>query len=198
MNMDTIRVFAISKLAWIKKQQAKLQAQVRETPRDLLDRESHYVWGRRYLMEVIEAEQARSITLKGKKILLQIRPHTSGEKRQEILEDWYREQLKAEVPALITKWQKRMDVTVERFYVQRMKTRWGSCNPRKRSIRLNTDLARKPTECLEYIMVHEMTHLLEPTHNARFMTLMDKFMPNWQHRRDQLNHLPVRHEEWVY
>jgi len=198
MSMDTIRVFAISKLAWIKKQQAKLQAQVRETPRDLLDRESHYVWGKRYLMEVVEKEQAPSITFKGKKMVLQIRPLTSSDKRHKILEDWYREQLKAEVPALITRWQKRMDVTVDRFYARRMKTRWGSCNPQKRSIRLNTDLARKPRECLEYIVVHEMTHLLEPTHNARFVALMDQFMPNWQHRRDQLNQLPVRHEKWAY
>ncbi len=198
MNMDTIRVFAISKLGWIKKQQAKLLAQARETPRDFEDRESHYVWGKRYLLEVVEKEQVPSITLKGKKMVLQVRPLTSSEKRQGILEDWYRAQLKTEAPNLIEKWQKLMDVTMERFYVQRMKTRWGSCNPQKRSIRLNTDLARKPRQCLEYIVVHEMTHLLEPTHNARFVALMDKFMPNWKHRKDQLNQLPVRHEKWVY
>ena len=198
MSMDTIRVFAISKLDWIRKQQAKLQAQDRETPRDFLDRESHYVWGKRYLLNVIERDQAPSLTLKGNKMVLQIRPQTDGSKRQEIIENWYREQLKAEVPALIARWEPLMDVTVDRFYVQRMKTRWGSCNPKNRSIRLNTDLARKPRECLEYLVVHEMAHLLEPTHSARFIALMDQFMPNWRHRRDQLNQLPVRHEKWLY
>ena len=198
MSMDTIRVFAISKLDWIRKQQATLQAQDRETPRDFLDRESHYVWGERYLLNIIERDRAPSVTLEGNRMMLQIRPQTEGSKRQEIIENWYREQLKTEVPALIAKWEPLMDVTVDRFYIQRMKTRWGSCNPENRSIRLNTDLARKPRECLEYLVVHEMAHLLEPTHNARFITLMDQFMPNWRHRRDQLNQLPVRHEKWLY
>jgi predicted metal-dependent hydrolase len=198
MSMDTIRVFAISKLGWIKKQQAKLQAQERETPRDFLDRESHYVWGKRYLLNMIEEDQAPSVTLSGNRMTLRIRPRTSSDKRQEIIESWYREQLKAEAKTLIAKWEPRIDVTVDRFYVRRMKTKWGSCNPKKRSIRLNTDLARKPRECLEYLIVHEMTHILEPTHNARFVALMDQFMPNWQHRRDQLNQLPVRHEKWLY
>ena len=198
MSMDTIRVFAISKLDWIRKQQATLQAQDRETPRDFLDRESHYVWGERYLLNIIERDRAPSVTLEGNRMMLQIRPQTEGSKRQEIIENWYREQLKTEVPAPIAKWEPLMDVTVDRFYIQRMKTRWGSCNPENRSIRLNTDLARKPRECLEYLVVHEMAHLLEPTHNARFITLMDQFMPNWRHRRDQLNQLPVRHEKWLY
>lgn len=198
MSMNTLRVFAISKLDWIKKQQAKLQAQERETPRDFLDRESHYVWGKRYLLNMIEGNQAPSVTLTGNKMMLKIRPHTNGDKRQEIIENWYREQLKAEAKTLIAKWGPRINVTVDRFYVRRMKTKWGSCNPKKRSIRLNTDLARKPRECLEYLIVHEMAHILEPTHNARFVALMDQFMPNWQHRRDQLNQLPVRHEKWLY
>ena len=198
MSVDTIRVFAISKLGWIKKQQAKLQTQERETPRDFLDRESHYVWGKRYLLNMVEGDHAPSVTLKGNKMILKIRPQTGGDKRQGIIENWYREQLKAEAKTLIAKWGPRIDVTVDRFYVRRMKTKWGSCNPKKRSIRLNTDLARKPHECLEYLVVHEMAHILEPTHNARFVGLMDRFMPNWQHRRDQLNQLPVRHEKWLY
>ena len=198
MSVDSIRVFAISKLGWIKKQQAKLQTQERDTPRDFLDRESHYVWGKRYLLNMVEGDHAPSVTLKGNKMLLKIRPQTSGDKRQEIIENWYREQLKAEAKSLIAKWGPRMNLTVDRFYVRRMKTKWGSCNPKKRSIRLNTDLARKPRECLEYLVVHEMTHLLEPTHNARFVALINQFMPNWQHRRDQLNQLPVRHEKWLY
>ncbi len=198
MSVDTIRVFAISKLGWIKKQQAKLQTQERETPRDFLDRESHYVWGKRYLLNMVEGDHAPSVTLKGNKMMLKIRPQTSGDKRQEIIENWYREQLKAEAKSLIAKWGPRMNLTVDRFYVRRMKTKWGSCKPKKHSIRLNTDLARKPRECLEYLVVHEMAHILEPTHNARFVALIDQFMPNWRLRRDQLNQLPVRHEKWLY
>lgn len=198
MKLDTVRVFAISKLDWIRKQQAKLRAQDRETPREFLERESHYVWGRRYLLKIIEADQPPSVTLKGSQMTLQVRPQASEEKRRAVLEEWYREQLKIAVPKVIAKWQPLIGVTVDRFHLQRMKTRWGSCNPQKQSIRLNTDLARKPRGCLEYLVVHEMTHLLEPTHNARFVALMDRFMPNWPQRRNRLNHLPVRHEEWLY
>ncbi|MCB0260763.1 MAG: DUF45 domain-containing protein [Calditrichaeota bacterium] len=131
-------------------------------------------------------------------MVLQVRPQTDIAKRREILDSWYREQLKAALPSLISKWEPKLGVRVERFHVQRMKTRWGSCNPPKRSIRLNTELARKPRECLEYLVVHEMMHLLEPTHNERFIALMDRFLPNWRHLRDVLNRLPVRHEEWGY
>ncbi len=198
MNIDSIRTFAISKIDWIRKQQTKLRTQDRETPREFIDRESHYVWGKRYLLEVIEKNQVPSVTLKGNKMLLQVRPQTNSDKRYKIVENWYREQLKAELPALIAKWEQRMKVSVDQFYVRRMKTRWGSCNPQKRTIRLNTDLARKPRECLEYLVVHEMTHLLVPNHSTRFIALMDEFMPNWRDYRDQLNQLPVRDEKWEY
>jgi len=198
MSADTLRVYAISKLDWIKQQQQKLQAQERETPREYLDRESHYVWGARYLLKVVEQDTAPAVELKHSKMLLRVRPGSGEEKKQVVLEEWYREQLKISVPPLIAKWQPLMGVKVERFFVQRMKTKWGSCNPGSGTIRLNTDLAKKPRECLEYIVVHEMAHLLEPTHNSRFIAFMDQFMPNWRFYREQLNHLPVRHESWGY
>lgn len=131
-------------------------------------------------------------------MLLQIRPATSDEKKQAILEEWYREKLKEAVPSLIAKWEPLIGVKVERFFVQRMKTKWGSCTPSSKNIRLNTDLAKKPPECLEYIVVHEMVHLLEPTHNSRFITLMDQFMSKWHFYKEELNRLPVRHEDWAY
>lgn len=198
MDIDTIRVFAITKLDWIKRQQQKLCEQARETPREYLDRESHYVWGKRYLLKVIEKDAAPEIELKHTKMLLQIRPATSDGRKQEILEAWYREQLKEAVPLLIAKWEPLMGVKVEKFFVQRMKTKWGSCSPGSKSIRLNTDLAKKPPECLEYIVVHEMTHLLESTHNSRFIALMDQFIPKWRLYKEELNRLPVRHESWDY
>lgn len=198
INPDTIRVFVISKLEWIRRQQRKMDAQEREAPREYLDRESHYVWGRRYLLKRIEEEAAPSVELRHSRLVLQVRPGTDEARSREILEVWYREQVRLAVPSLIAKWEPVMGVKVGRVFVQRMKTRWGSCNPESRSIRLNTDLAKKPPECLEYIMVHEMAHLLEPTHNPRFRSLMNLFMPQSQLLKDELNRLPVRHENWDY
>jgi len=198
MSLDAIRVFAISKLAWIKKQQEKMREQERETPREYLNRESHYVWGKRYLLKVIEKDVIPGVELKHGTMLLHIRPGADEDRKQAVVAEWYREQLKNVIPELIAKWEPLMGVKIERFFVQRMKTKWGSSNPRRRSIRLNTDLAKKPSECLEYIVVHEMAHLLESTHNKRFLALMDQFMPKWQFYRAELNRLPVRHEHWDY
>jgi hypothetical protein len=198
LSLDTVRVFAISKLTWIKQQQKKLREQERETPREYRDRESHYVWGKRYLLTVVEGDHPSSVELKHSRMMLRLRRGTDDARRREIVEEWYREQLKKAVPPLIAKWEPLVGVKVERVFVQRMKTKWGSCTPDTRSIRLNTDLAKKPGECLEYLVVHEMVHLVEPTHNARFVTLVDQHMPKWRHQREQLNQLPVRHEEWAY
>jgi hypothetical protein len=198
MSMDTIRVFAIAKLGWIKQQQAKLREQERETPRDYVDRESHYVWGQRYLLTVSENDGPPSIALKRNRMLLRVRPRTDEGKRGALVEEWYREQLKKAVPPLLSRWQPLLGVRAERFFVQRMKTKWGSCNHSARTIRLNTELAKKPVECLEYIVLHELVHLLEPTHNVRFVGLMDRAMPEWKFHRQVLNRLPVRREKWSY
>lgn len=198
MDIDTIRVFAISRLGWIKQQQKKFQEQERETPREYLNLESHYVWGKRYLLKVVENDEVPSVELKHRKMVLCVRPGTDDKKKQAIIDSWYREQLKKAVPPLIARWEPLLGVKVERFFVQRMKTKWGSCNYKARNIRLNTELAKKPQECLEYVVIHEMAHLLEPTHNSRFIMLMDRFMPRWQFYRDKLNQLPVSHENWVY
>lgn len=198
MSMETIRVFAISKVGWIKQQQNKVLSQERETPREYLDRESHYVWGTRYLLKPVEERSVHRVELKHRKMILRVAPGTNHEKKQATLAQWYREQIKAFAPRLIAKWEPIIGVKVERLFVQEMKTKWGSCNPKARTIRLNTDLAKKPRECLEYIVVHEMIHLLEPTHNARFVALMDRLMPQWRDCRKQLNQLPVRNEKWTY
>lgn len=198
MTIDNIRVFAITKLGWIKKQQQKLQEQVRETPREYLDRESHYLWGKRYLLKIIEKDAAAYVSLKHNQMVLHTRPDTSDAQKQVILAEWYREKLKEVVPALIAKWEPLMGVKVEKVFVQRMRTKWGSCNHRARNIRLNTELAKKPSECLEYVVVHELAHLLEPSHNSRFIAQMDQFMPKWHFYRDELNRAPLGHEEWEY
>lgn len=198
MELETIRIFAVSKLGWIKKQQQKLLEQEREAPREYLNRESHYVWGNRYLLKVVEVDEPPSVELRHKWLIVQVRPGANEGKKREVIEEWYRRQLKQEAPPLVAKWEPLMKVKVEHFFVQRMKTKWGSCNHSAGTIRLNTELAKKPKECLEYIIVHEMAHLIEPTHNARFVGIMDLFLPQWHAYRDELNRLPVRHEEWGY
>lgn len=167
-------------------------------PRDYIDRESHYLWGKRYLLTLVERDAAPSIDRQHNRIVLSVRPGTTTERREELLDAWYREQVKTAMPPLLKKWEALMNVKASKVFVQRMKTKWGSCNPTSRAIRLNTDLAKKPPECLEYIVVHELAHLIEPSHNARFVSVMNLFMPKWQHYRDELNNLPVRHEDWDY
>jgi len=198
MDLDTIRVFAISKLGWIKQQQSKLRSQAREAPREYLNRESHYVWGKRYLLKVVEHDAPPSVTVKHSALVLNMRPGSDDAKKQSVLSEWYRQQLKEETQALIAKWAAHMGVPVPALTIRKMKTKWGSCTPVTRHILINLELAKKPPECLEYIVVHELAHLLEPTHNNRFIALMTQFMPKWRFYRDELNRLPVRHEDWGY
>lgn len=198
MKLETIRVFAISKLGWIKLQQKKLRGQERETPREYVDRESHYVWGKRYLLVVTETEKAPSVELQHRHMLLHVRTGAVRAKKHAVVEAWYREEIKKAVPPLLAKWEPLLGVKVQRVFVQRMKTKWGSCNHQARTIRLNTELAKKPNECLEYIVVHEMIHLLEPTHSERFFILLDQFIPNWRHYRAELNRAPLGHVMWEY
>lgn len=198
MGMETIRVFAISKLGWIRQQQKKLREQERETHREYLDRESHYVWGRRYLLSVVDENVAPRVQLTHSTMLLRVRPGTGKEARAETLAGWYRQLLRAATEPLVESWTPRLEVEVAGIHVRQMKTKWGSCTPKARTIRLNTELAKKPPECLEYVLVHEMVHLLESTHNARFVALMDRFLPTWRETRNLLNSLPARHEEWGY
>lgn len=191
MKPEAIRVFAITKLGWIKQQQLKQRAQPREAPRDYVERESHYVWGKRYLLSLIEDEAPPRVEVGARRLILRVRPGTMPQKREAVMEQWHRNLLREACPPLIAKWEKLLGVKVVRTHVQRMKTRWGSCNRNAKAIRLNTELAKKPRECLEYILVHEMTHLIESTHNSRFQALMDQHLPKWRGIRELLNQLPV-------
>jgi predicted metal-dependent hydrolase len=198
MNSEAIRAFAVSKIGWIRQQQRKQRDQEREAPREYLNRESHFVWGRRYLLEVIARNDPSSIELGHSVMHMQIRPGASEEKKEELLDDYYHALIRKMASQLIAKWEPQVGVKVDRIFVQRMKTRWGSSNYKARSIRLNSELAKKSPECLEYIVVHELVHLIEPTNNHRFVGEMDRLMPQWRHFRDVLNQLPVRHEDWHY
>jgi predicted metal-dependent hydrolase len=198
MNLDTIRVYAISKVNWIKKHQEKFRQQERETHREYLDRESHHVWGKRYLLKVQEENRPPSVELKHNQMFLTVRPGAVMEKREAIVTVWYRDLVREAVIPLVSKWEPVLSVNAGSIIVRRMRTRWGSCTPTRRTIRLNTELAKKPRECLEFVLVHEMIHLLEPSHNATFISLMDKFMPQWRHIRAELNRAPLGHVDWEY
>jgi predicted metal-dependent hydrolase len=198
MKLETIRVYAISKLGWIKQQQKKLRGQERETSREYLDRESHYVWGKRYLLQIIERDATPKLELKHRKIVLRVRPGIREDKKQAIVDEWYRAELRKAVVVLIGKWEPLMGVKVGRIFVQKMKTKWGSCNAPSKSIRLNTELAKKPPECLEYIIVHEMVHLIVRRHDDVFSSLMDRYLPNWRLTRQKLNAEPLAHTHWAY
>ena len=198
MDLDTIRVYVLSKINWIKKQQAKLRGQDREAPREFLNRESHYYKGKRYLLKVVEFEAPPRIELGHSTLVMYVRPGTPVEKRQRILDQWYRAQLKVAVPALIEKWEKKLKVRVNEFGIKKMKTKWGSCNREAKRIWLNLELAKKPPECLEYIVVHEMVHLLERRHNGKFTAYMDEYLPKWRFYKEDLNRLPVKQETWNY
>lgn len=198
MTMDTIRIYAISKLAWIKKQQQKFLTQIRETPREFLYKESHYFLGKRYMMKIIEHDAPPFVAIKHNAIELHVRPNTEMQKKQEIMDDWYRQQLKKLAPPVIAKWEKIMDVSINELAIRKMKTKWGTCNRDKKRIWLNLELAKKPVHCIEYIIVHELAHLLERTHNANFISYMDHYLPEWKHLKSELNKLSVSHVEWGY
>lgn len=198
MDLDTIRVYAVNKLGWIKKQQEKFQGQIREAPREFLTKESHYYLGARYMLKVQEMDAPPKIILKHNTLEMRVRPDTSVRKRQTLLDEWYRARLKELVPEIITKWEKVMGVAVKEFAVKKMRTRWGTCNPEAGRIWLNLELAKKPFPCIEYIVVHEMVHLLERSHNDTFIAHMNHFLPEWKELRQELNKLPVSHVDWRY
>ena len=198
MSLETIRAFASTKMAWIKKHQSKQIAQERETPREYLERESHYLWGKRYLLHVVRTENDLGVSVDHRSITLRLRPDWGLERRQEVLEEWYRRLLKVEAAASVRRWEPLLGVRVNQVFVQRMRTKWGSAQPLRRNIRLNTELARKPKECLDYIVLHEMIHLLVPNHGPQFIALMDRHMPQWKQVREQLNATPLSHLSWGY
>ena len=193
---EVARAYAVSKLGWIRGQQAKLREQAREPARQFIERESHYLWGRRYLLTVREEEARPSVRLSHRTITLTVRPGTSTVKREVVIHEWHKSLLHDAVPGLIRKWERKLGVEVAGYFLQRMKTKWGSCNHRARHIRLNTELVKKPRDLLEYVVVHEMLHLIEPTHSERFLALISKHYPAWREARAELNELPLGAAVW--
>jgi len=199
LNDDAVRLAVVSRLGWIRRQQAAFARQDRQSKREMLTGESHYFFGRRYRLRVVERPGPISIGLKGNgSIVLHGPPGTRADEREKALQRWYRGRLRDQLPALLAKWDGKVGVSVLEVRIKRMRTRWGSCNPVARRIWLNLELAKKPPACLEYILVHEMVHIRERRHNERFRALLDGLMPNWRTHRELLNRAPLSHEDWKY
>lgn len=188
---EVARAYVASKIGWIRTQRSKLRAQARETPRHFVERESHFLWGRRYLLSVKERDDKPFVRLDHRTITLNVRPGANQAKRAEAMHEWHRSILHGVVPGLIKKWEQKLGVKVAGYFLQRMKTKWGGCNHRARTIRLNSELVKKPKDLLEYVLVHEMVHLIEPSHSDRFKAKLNEHCPNWQDARLELNELPL-------
>jgi predicted metal-dependent hydrolase len=197
LDDDAVRLAVIGRLRWIRRQQHHFEAQARQGQREMITGESHYVEGRRYRLHVIEHNGPAAVSLPNNTIMeLRVRPGTSREQREAVLQRWYRQRLRERIPPLITKWEPEIGVNVAAWGIKKMKTRWGSCNIEAQRIWLNLELAKKPVACLEYILVHEMVHLLERHHNERFQQFMDRLLPQWRLHREELNRSPLAHEDW--
>jgi len=195
-RIEVARAYAITRLSWIREQQEKLRSQARVTPREFIERESHYLWGRRYLLTVIERDTKPSVRVDHKRITLNVRPSSDHAKRASIIHEWHKTLLHELITSLINKWEPKLDVQVLAYFLQRMKTKWGGCNHKAGHIRLNTELVKKPKDLIEYVVIHEMVHLIEPTHNDRFISLLTEHFPTWREARAELNELPLAAEEW--
>lgn len=191
-----VRLAVVQRLTWIKRQRDQLRSVERQTEREMVTGESHYVWGVRRRLKVVERPGRAHVETDGERLTLYVPADTPTDKRREYLDKWYRDQLRQALPDLIAKWEQRLGVTVPKWTIRRMKTKWGSCNRETRHIWFNVELAKKHPDCLEYIVVHEMTHYLERGHGERFTKLMDAQMPDWRSRRDQLNAEPLAEEMW--
>ncbi|WP_421368130.1 M48 family metallopeptidase [Agrobacterium tumefaciens] len=190
-RLDVARAYAITRIGWIKLQRDRLLSQAREAPRQYKGRESHYLWGRRHLLKIIERDEKPIVKVDHRTIHLQVRPGAAHDQRARLMHEWHLGLLHNTVPDLINKWEARLGVEVSGYFLQRMKTKWGSCNPRRRTIRINTELVKKPRDMLEYVIVHEMIHLIEPRHTKAFFQYLDRHYPNWSTVRSELNELPL-------
>jgi hypothetical protein len=199
LDDEAVRLAVISRLGWIRRQKRAFERQARQSQREMINGESHFYQGRRYLLDVVEADCPPSISLPtNKKMVLQVRPGADRDKREAVLRNWYRQRMREQIPELLARWEAEIGVKAARCDIRKMKTRWGSCSVKTGRILLNLELAKKPPACLEYILVHELVHLLAPHHDDQFREYMDHFLPQWRIHRDELNKAPLSNEDWRY
>lgn len=197
MKDDAIRTFIATRLTWIKKQQGKFAAQERQTKREYVSGESHYFFGKRYRLEVVYEDNPPRVSAKGNsKIILHVRQKSTREKREKVMTDWYRKELRTVADEVISKWQKKTGIQASSWRIKKMKTRWGTCNQKAGRIWINLELAKKPIACIEYVVVHELLHLVEKRHNERFVNLLTEYSPKWRSQKEELNRFILSHEKW--
>ncbi len=197
MNDDAIRTFLATRIAWIKKMQAKFKGQERQTPREYVSGETHYFFGRKYRLEVVEEDKKPLVLIKGKnKIVLTVRPQAIVIKRKEIMQEWYRQKLREYLGKVVPLWESKIGVKVNQWGIKRMKTRWGTCNHKKKNIWINLELIKKPESCIQYVVLHELLHLIEEKHSEKFTALLDKNMPKWRSEKEELNRMALSYEKW--
>lgn len=196
VDEDAIRLAVIQRLPWIKRQREQLQNADRQTERRMISGETHYVWGERLRLDVSRHGRSK-VDLAGRTLWLTTPTNYDDDQRRAVLDHWYRKEVRAAVPPLLAKWQPVIGENATTFVVRHMKTKWGACQTGSRSLWINSELAKKNPRCLEYIVVHELTHFIERTHNAHFIELMDLHMSDWRARRDELNRAPLAVEEWA-
>ena len=194
MSLEALRAFALSKLPWIRENRKRVQRRPRGNPLELPGPECLWVWGVRFPLIIVEQTRSPRVDVEGDRMVMRVRPGSDGEGKRGMLDAWYRDEVRRAAPPLIAKWEPILNVKANRVSVRNMRTRWGSCSPKARNIRLNSRLAEKPRECLEHVVVHELLHLLEPSHNRRFKSLMSQFLPRWKSHRKILNGSSVSHE----
>ena len=198
MSDDAVRRAVIGKLGWIKRQRVRFLAQPRQSEREMVRGESHYFLGRRYRLHVVEYNGPAKVVLQNSTLELSLRPGLDAKARERALQQWYRARLRELIPPLLAKWEATLAVEGADWGIKKMKTKWGACSKGSRRIWLNLELAKKPLRCLEYLIVHELVHFIERHHNERFVSLMDKHLPDWRLRRDELNASPLAHGSWSY
>lgn len=191
LDDEAVRLAVISRLAWIKKQRVNFLNQPRQSKREMVTGESHYLFGKRYLLDVINENGKHQIIKKHSKLELHVKPNTTLQNRLNVLQEFYRKALKIELEKLIDKWEKTVGIKLEGYEVKKMKTMWGSCNIEKKKILLNLELVKLPIDCIEYIIVHEMMHLLERHHNDNFKAMLDKYLPSWKERKKIIEYFPL-------
>lgn len=197
LDDDAVRLALVQRLSWIKRQRQQLKNADRQSQREMVSGESHYVWGNRYRLKIVDRPGKAHVEMESDRLILYVPTGIAIDQRRQLLEKWYRQQLRAVLPDLVVEWESKIGVKIARWTIRRMKTKWGSCNPTTGHVLLNVELAKKHPDSLEYIAVHEMVHILERGHGKRFKALMDSFIPDWRARREQLNNSPLAEELWI-
>ena len=196
VNDEAIRLAVVTRMGWIKRQKNKFEQQARQSERNYLSGETHFHFGTGYRLRLIRKTGGATVRIRGDRIELAVPPEADRDFRERAFQRWQREKLRERLEPLVDRWSKALKVARPESRIKRMRTKWGSCNPDAGRIWINLEMAKKPLDCLDYLVCHEMVHLIERTHGDRFIALLDRHMPRWRVLRDELNEKPLGPEKW--